>query len=127
VKYKPAFDACLEDKGYTDVTGWAAFPAEVTDDAAPAVAWTESQMNAAIRETDLVVDARPQARRPRWRFISLVPVCHVRGLVASEAVDVEGNEAAPPGRCPSAGLGPPLARDVQGVMKPQHRWFPIYA
>lgn len=53
VKYKLAFDAYIEEKGYDDVRCLVAFSGEVRDNDVPTVTYTEPQMNEGIAETEL--------------------------------------------------------------------------
>lgn len=53
VKYKQSFDAYIKEKGYQDVRCLVAFSGEVKDDQVPTVTYTETQMNAGIKDTEL--------------------------------------------------------------------------
>lgn len=53
VRYKLAFDKYITDKGYQDVRCLVAFSGEVTDQDIPGVTYTEVEMNAGVKETEL--------------------------------------------------------------------------
>lgn len=53
VKYKLAFDKYLQEKGYTDIRCLVAFSGEVRDDTATSVSYTEVEMNAGLKESEL--------------------------------------------------------------------------
>lgn len=53
VRYKQSFDKYLAEKGYADVKCLVAFSGEVPDDLAPAVRYTEVDLNKGIKEAEL--------------------------------------------------------------------------
>ena len=53
VRYKQSFDRYIEEKGYKGIKTLVAFSGVVQDDKIPGKAYTETQMNNGIRETEL--------------------------------------------------------------------------